>query len=194
MEFEKFKKLIDSTRCTRRYENNFKVKTEDLIDLIDIARLTSSANNIQPLKYIIVNDKEFFKIIHKPIKWAANLTEWNQKENEKPSAYILILQDRSLSDYPEIDLGIAAQTIMLGLTTKGLNGCILASIDKEHYKNALNLEDNLEPLVAISVGKGKEKVSLTSLHEGSTNYFRNDKDEHCVPKRSLEEVIVKIYE
>ena len=194
MQFNEFKNIIEKTRCVRRYQNNYKVNTQDLVGLIDLARLTSSARNIQALKYIIINDEIHYKTIHKPIKWATNLEDWNQSNEEKPSAYILILKDKLLEGYPEVDLGISLQTIMIGLSLKGLNGCMLGSIDKESYSKELELDDNLEPMVAVSVGKSDETINITTVENNSTNYYRNDKDEHCVPKRSLDDVLLKIYD
>lgn len=193
MQFSEYKSVIEKMRCVRRYQKNYKVNTQDIIDVIDLARLASSAKNIQVLRYIVINNEKYFKTIHKPIRWATNLQGWSQGDEEKPSAYILILKDKSLEGYPEIDLGISLHTIMVGLTLKGLSGCILASIDKESYIKELKLDDNFEPMVAVSVGKCDETVNITTVKNGSTTYYRNDRDEHCVPKRSLDDVLVHVY-
>lgn len=194
MNFNEFEGIIKKTRCTRRFDSNYKVKTKDLIEIIDLSRNISSATNTQPLRYIIINDDEHFNIVHKPVKWATNLKEWQQSENEKPSAYILILNDTSFDSYAMIDAGIAIQTIMLSLTIKGLSGCVLASIDKTAYKQELNLPKNIEPMLAIAVGKGDEKIDIVDVKDNNTNYYRDENNTHCVPKRSLEDILLKVYE
>lgn len=194
MKFSKFEDIIKKTRCTRRFDASYKVDTKDLIEVIDLSRNISSATNTQPLKYMIFNDEEYYDIIHKPLKWAANLSEWEQSQEEKPSAYILILNDTSLGSYAMVDAGIAIQTIMLSLTIKGLSGCVLASIDKGTYTKELNLANNIEPMLVIAVGKSNEKISLVDVKDNDTKYYRDEKDTHCVPKRSLDDVLLKVYE
>lgn len=193
MKFEDFKQQVLNTRCTRRFDSSYKVDTKDLMEIIDLARQTSSAMNAQPLKYMIINDKKYFDIVHKPIKWASHLNTWNQSEDEKPSAYILILNDKSIDSFAMVDIGISLQTIMLALNTKGLSGCALASIDKELYKKELNIASNIEPFLAIAVGKKDEEIKIVDL-QNSTGYYRDQDGTHCVPKRALEDVLLKVYE
>ncbi len=193
MNFEDIKNLVVQTRCTRRFKADYKVDTKDIKEIIDLARQISSAKNMQPLKYIIANDKKSFEIVHKPIKWASHLKEWNQSEDEKPSAYIVILNDTSIKGYAMVDLGSSIQTIMLALNAKGLSGCLLASIDKELYKKEFDLAENLEPMLAIAIGKGDEDIKIVDVKK-DTNYYRDENDTHCVPKRDLNDILVKVYE
>ena len=190
--FKNFKQIVENTRATRRFKQNISIDTKDLSDLIDLTRTTSSSKNMQPLKYIIINgndDEAIKEEIYKPLKWAAHLSDWDQSENEKPSSYILILNDTSIDGMPMIDVGIALQTIMLGLSSMGLNGCPLASIDKIAYKKLFKLSDNLEPFLIIAIGKSDEDIILVDAKD-DTNYYRDEKQNHFVPKRTLEDVLV----
>jgi len=189
MHFQDFKNIVEKTRCTRRFQPT-QIKEEDLLELIELATHTSSAKNMQPLKYIVITDEEIKKEIYKPLKWASLLSDWKQSEKEKPSAYILVLNDTSINGYASIDSGIAMQTIMLGGTLKGLASCILASIDKEAYKKLFNLSSNLEPMFIIAFGKSGEQIKLEESKNDDTNYYRDENDIHRVPKRPLKEVVV----
>jgi nitroreductase len=194
MEFDKFKTLVENTRCVRRYNNNYRMNTQDIIDLIDLARISSSAKNMQPLKYIIVNDELIKNEIEKPLQWAAHLKEWEQSFEQRPSAYIIVISDRSIDGFELIDLGISIQTIALGAKAKGFSSCNLASIDKEAYRKVLTLEPHLMPILAIALGRSNEDVKITQVVDDQINYYRDEQDTHCVPKRDLADVIIGCYE
>ena len=151
MNFKEFKHIVQNTRTTRRFKQNHYIANQDLIDLIDLARQTSSAKNMQPLKYIAITDEKIKDEIYKPLVWAAHLTQWHQKISEKPSAYILIINDTSIDGFAMIDCGISLQTIMLGATAKGYDSCPLMSIDKNAYKTLFKLDKNLEPMLIIAL-------------------------------------------
>ena len=189
MNFEQFKNTVLQTRCTRRF-SPCEISNDDLLDLVELARNSSSAMNAQPLKYITITDEVVKEEVYKPLKWAAHLTEWDQSEKEKPSAYVLVVNDTSIEGFAPIDSGIAMQTIMLGATTKGLSACMMASIDKEAYKELFKLESQMEPMFIIAFGKGDENIKLVDPKNGDTNYYRDENDTHCVPKRTLEEIVL----
>ncbi len=190
--FQEFKNIVQNTRTTRRFKQNIKIDKKDLIELIDLTRTTSSSKNMQPLKYIAITDEKIKEEIYKPLQWAAHLTTWNQSEDEKPSAYILMINDTSIDGFAMIDCGISLQTIMLGATAKGYDGCPLASIDKVAYKKLFNLAENLEPMLIIALGIKNEEVNLVDVIT-DTNYYRDEQQNHFVPKRKLEDVLIDEY-
>ncbi len=189
MNFQDFKNTVENTRCTRRF-SQANIIQEDLIELIEIARTVSSGKNMQPLKYIAITDEKIKDEIYKPLVWAAHLTKWNQAQDEKPSAYILLVNDTTIEGFSAIDSGIAMQTIMLGATSKGYAGCILASIDKGAYSKLFNLSSYLEPMFIIALGAKDEEIKIVDVKNGDTNYYRDPNNNHCVPKRSLDEVLL----
>ena len=189
--YEELKEIVEKTRCYRRFKK-VDIMYDELTQVIDLARITSSARNLQPLRYIIVTKQKYKEEVFKPLRWAGALVSWNgPKEDEKPSAYIIVCADKNIADYCMVDAGIAMQTIMLALTTKGYSSCILASIDKDKYKEIFKLQENIEPLFAIAIGKAGEKIKI--VESENVNYYRNEKDEHCVPKRNLDKVIIGFF-
>jgi len=190
--FSNFKNIVENTRCTRRFKKDITIDKNELIELIDIARTVSSGKNMQPLKYIAITDDKIKDEVYKPLVWAAHLTDWEQSEDEKPSAYILVINDTSIEGLSAIDSGIAMQTIMLGATAKGYAGCILASINKVEYKKLFNLENHLEPMFIIALGVKDENIEVVDVNtqNGDTNYYRDQNSTHFVPKRKLNEVLI----
>jgi nitroreductase len=187
------KDLILKNRSYRRYYQYEPVSEVTLRDLVDCARLVASGRNAQPLKYYLACDPETNATIFAHLAWAGYLPDWGGPvEGEKPAAYILVLGDKTISDNFGIDPGIAAQTILLAATEQGLGGCILGSVKKPQLAWALHLPGHLEILYCVALGKPKETVVIEPVGaEGDIKYWREPDGTHHVPKRGLDEVIVK---
>ncbi len=192
-DFNDFYKLVAGTRTIRRFRANFPIKTEQLRQLIDLTRMAPSGRNLQPLKYIIVNNPETCDLVFPCLKWAKDLKDWGgPAENERPVAYIIILGDTQLKDSFSTDQGICSQTIRLGASAMGLAGCIIASIKRDKLCDALDIPNTLEVLLVVALGIAGETVVINEIpDDGSIIYWRDENDIHHVPKRSLDELIVK---
>lgn len=186
--------LIAKNRSYRRFYQNEEIKTETLRELVDLARLSASAANRQPLKYMLSCRPERNTAIFKHLAWAGYLKDWGVPiEGERPAAYIIILGDTKISKTFDWDAGIAAQSILLGAVEKGLGGCIVASIQKDNLRAALNIPLHLEIVFVLALGKPKEKVVIEKIGEdGKIEYWRDKDGVHHVPKRSLNEIIVEL--
>ena len=190
-----FKELVLKTRSYRRYDATHKIAPEELNDLVDLARQTPSGGNVQPLKYVASCDPEMNDRIFSTLGWAASLPDWpGPGESERPTGYIVILHDKQVSEGVGRDVGIAAQTILLGAVSMGLGGCMFGSVRKSRLREILDLPENLEIQLVISLGKPVENVVLEELQPGAaTKYYRDGDQTHHVPKRSLKEALVKLY-
>ena len=130
----------------------------------------------------------------KPV-WAGYLRRWSgPEEGERPSAYIVILGDTEIRKSFGCDHGIAAQSIMLGATERGLGGCMIASIDRSELRQVLDIPKHYEILLILALGKPKEKVVIEEVGpDGNIQYYRDAQGVHHVPKRSLDELILREY-
>lgn len=184
--------LVLKNRSYRRFYEEVDIKLETLRDLVDLARLSASSKNLQPLKYILSCDRGKNSLIFPHLRWARFLTDWpGPSEGERPSAYIIVLGDTEISQSYSYDAGIAAQSIMLGATEKGLGGCMIANIDRDGLRKALKIPERYEILLVLALGKPKEKVVIETLEpDGDTKYWRDDAGVHHVPKRRLDDIII----
>ena len=115
--------LVLKNRSYRRFFEEEIISLDGLKALIDLARLSASGANYQPLKYILSNDPQKNNLIFFTLKWAGYLADWpGPAQGERPSAYIVILGDKDIVAQAGVDHGIAAQSILLGATEKGLGG------------------------------------------------------------------------
>jgi nitroreductase len=186
------KDLILANRSYRRFHQE-ELTESVLLQLVDLARLSASAGNLQPLKYILSTSRETNSKIFPCLRWAAYLKEWDgPEEGERPSAYIVILHDTRISQGAGPDQGIAAQSILLGAAEKGLGGCMIASIDRDGLREALAIPGHFDIPLVIALGRPKEEVRLEEPGpSGNIKYWRDTAGVHHVPKRPLEEIIVR---
>jgi nitroreductase len=189
-----FKELVLKNRSYRRFYEDEPVEMQTLRDLVNLARLTPSGANIQPLKYILSCHPEKNERIFSTLKWAGYLRDWpGPEKGEQPSAYILILNDTTLTKAAGCDHGIAAQTILLGAAEQGLGGCMIASINRQDLTQALSIPAQYEILLVLALGKPKEEVQIDPVGpDGNIKYWRDEQQVHHVPKRSIEEVILDL--
>jgi len=184
--------LILKNRSYRRFYEEVDIKLETLRELVDLARLSASARNAQPLKYILSCQPQKNSLIFPHLAWAGYLTDWpGPCEGERPSAYIIILGDTEISRFVDYDTGIAAQSILLGAMEKGLGGCMIASIERQGLRQALEIPPRYEILLVLALGKPKETVVIETVGpDGDTKYWRDSKGVHHVPKRALDDIII----
>lgn len=187
------KDLIYKTRSYRRFAESYHIDDDILEGMIDLARMSASIGNRQPLKYLLYNTPGFCEMIFPSIAWASYLKDWaGPVKGERPSAYIIILGDKTITDSFSIDNGIAAQSIMLGATEAGLGGCMIASIKREALRKVLRIPERFEILLILALGKPIENVQIDEIKDNDFKYWRDDQQTHHVPKRRLADLILKI--
>ena len=186
------KDLIQRNRSYRRFHEEVAIEHETLRELVNLARLSASAANLQPLRYILSCDPKNNALIFPQLAWARYLKGWpGPAEGERPSAYIIILRDTEVTPAWDCDYGIAAQSILLGATERGLGGCMIGSINKEELRKVLEIQGRYEILLVLALGKPRETVVIDTVDPaGDIKYWRDSKGVHHVPKRILDDIIV----
>jgi nitroreductase len=184
--------LVEKTRSYRRFVQEVTIELETLRELVDLARLSASGANRQPLKYMLSTDAEKNARIFPHLGWADYLKEWaGPAEGERPSAYIIVLGDTEINKSYGIDPGIALQSILLGATERGLGGCIIASVQRESLRRVMDIPPQFEILYVLALGKPVEQVRIAAVgSDGDIKYWRDSEAIHHVPKRSLDDIIV----
>ncbi len=187
------KDLVLKNRSYRRFYQEVILETQELRELVDLARLSASGSNLQPLKYILSCEAQKNALIFPHLSWAGYLKDWSgPEEGERPSAYIIILGDTQIRDSFGSDPGIAAQSILLGAVEKGWGGCIVGAIDRKRLRDTLRILPRYEILLVLALGKPKERVVIETVKPtGDIKYWRDSERVHHVPKRSLDEIIIE---
>lgn len=189
------RELVYKNRSYRRFKQDRPLAMKTLRELADLGRMSACSANRQPLKYILSSDPGANARIFPHLRWAKKLPGWaGPTEGERPSAYIVILGDKLISESFGQDQGIAAQSIMLGAAELNLGGCMIANFDRHGLRAVLELPERYEPLLVLALGLASEKIVVDELMPGaSPDYWRDDEGAHHVPKRRLEDIIIGQY-
>jgi nitroreductase len=183
--------LIRKNRAYRRFDQSVPVPMELLRAMVEAARFSSSARNMQPLRYMLFNEPADCARIFPTLAWAGYLKEWpGPVDGERPGAYIIQMVDLELTEDWWCDDGIAAQSMLLTAVEQGFGGCIIGSVQREKLRTLLNIPERYKIIQVLALGKPVEEVVIDEMKEGDVKYWRDKKGVHHVPKRSLDELIV----
>ncbi len=182
--------LVKRARSYRRYDPTKPLSKDDLKAFVEAARLTPSAGNLQRLRYLAVTEKSEVLTLTKEVKWAGYLSDWDgPADSEAPAAYLILLSPES-TGVSQIDVGIAAETILLAAAEAGVGGCMILNFPREALTERYKLVSNYKIELVISLGVPAEKVEIETVKEDNVRYYRDENDVHHVPKRALSEVFL----
>ncbi len=184
--------LVRLNRSYRRYQEHERVPLETLRRLVQLARLSPSRGNLQPLRYILCADPDRTAKVFPHLHWAAYLPDWHGPvEGERPPAYIIVVGDTEITRFFGCEHGIAAQTILLGAVEDGLGGCLMADVDWAGLRLDLELPERYELLLVVALGRPRETVLIDAMRsDRDFRYWRDAAGHHHVPKRPLDEIIL----
>jgi len=190
------KDLILKNRSYRRFDQSVIVPMSLLREMVEAARLSGSARNMQPLRYMLFNNASDCERIFPTLAWAGYLKDWpGPGDGERPSAYIIQLGDLDLTNDWWCDDGIAAQSMLLTAVERGFGGCIVGSVQRERLRDLLQIPDHYEIIQVLALGRPAEEVVIDEAVPGSDGqvdirYWRDTGGVHHVPKRGLDELII----
>ena len=183
------KDLILRNRSTRKYYQDVAVNRETLLELVDLARLSPSGGNRQLLKYYISCEPAKNVLIYNQIGLGGS-----PPEGERPSAYIIIMNDTKLGTYGpmEVDHGIAAQSILLGAVEQELGGCMVGMVNRKELQIALSIPVRYEILLVLAIGKPKETFVFEpcEINGENTRGWWDEQGVRHIPKRQLADIII----
>ena len=177
--------LLRRNRSYRGYDPARRVTQEELRELVGVVGFTASGMNRQVLRFRIVPEAD--KILPHITLGAALPDEHLPKPGMEPSAFLVVCSTVPEDKVVDIDLGFAAQSILLKATEMGLGGIFILNFRKEAVKEALELA--LEPVAIIAIGKPAESVFLLPSDGDKLQYYRKE-GIHYVPKLKTEHLII----
>lgn len=188
----KLKELISRARTCRRFKGEHQLSSEILADLVDHARLSASARNKQVLRFVTIADKDTCEAMNALVVMGGSLTpEQRAKADQHPGGFIVIVGPENMDEFATIDIGIAAQSINLAACEAGLACCMIGAVKKNEAAELLGLPKDMHVKLVLALGEPDEVRRLVERRsDGSLTYYRDENDEHCVPKISLEEAII----
>lgn len=186
---------IEKRRSIRRFKNKA-VPYEALEKCIDAARLAPSGRNQQCCEYIVINDAKVLPGIFEHIGGSAKLPpdKGGPKPEQSPKAYTIVLINKTLeSDINRrrvtlVDVGLAAENIMLTALEQGLGCCPILMFNEADLKLLLEIPDGFDIALVISMGYPDESPVADEAKD-SLNVWVDNKGVRHVPKRKLADII-----
>lgn len=192
-EFSMLRGLLLRDRSIRRFTQK-PISVEQLESIVDLVRYCASGANRQPLVYMIANDRNIGDRLFPALKWAGYYEDWDgPAPEERPTAYIVQALDTKISKNPLCDDGIQLQAITLGATALGIGACIIKSFSPQAVREIFRLPDDIQPCYVVALGYPAERAFIVDRKgRADIKYYRDADDCQCVPKRSLEDLILSI--
>lgn len=186
------KEAVLSRRTKRKFLKK-PVEKEKLVSIIDHARFTPFGANLQPLKYMIIDEPKLVESVFSFTKWSGYHPEDAPSKNEMPPSYIVMLGDKSIKQNGEFETeaGAAGAVISLLAEEEGLSSCWLGAINRPEISKLLGLCENMSLLYLIAVGYSDQK-SRAVLENGDIKYFTDTDNVLNVPKRKLSDILINI--
>ena len=187
------RELVTQNRTCRSFDRSAPITREVMTDLVDLARITASGMNRQPLRYRILDKECDIQRMMKNARFGTALKDVTLPPvGMEPTGFILIFNDTEAASPDSLalkDVGIAAQTILLAATEQGFAGCMLGSFNPARLCEDFDIPARYAPVLAIALGKSAENAVLVE-EQGSLTYYRDEKGTHCVPKRALTDILI----
>ena len=141
--------LFEKNRSYRGYQKDFVVKREMLERIVAVNTRIASAKNQQVLRFKLVTKKTGADVIVQNMKLGGLLPELHLPfAGTEPEAFIIICSTIPENKFVDIDLGIAAQSMLLKATEMGLNGIMIGAFNKAKITEAFQLP--CEPLLILA--------------------------------------------
>ena len=181
--------MLVKNRSTRGYDASYRVRIDQLRRIVAVNTKLASARNRQPLRFRLVTADEACKVLPF-IRMGAGLKELNLPlEGTEPNAFVIVCSTIEPRNSTFVDLGIAAQSMLLQAVEMGLNGLCIMDFDRQQLVDTLQLP--YTPLLVIAVGKSAEKARLIDINEGDDHSYYRENGVHHVPKVVVEDLIIE---
>ncbi|MDD5560602.1 MAG: nitroreductase family protein [Candidatus Omnitrophica bacterium] len=182
-------KLILSRRSIRRFKQDG-VPLRILKKLVNTARLAPSGANLQPLEFMVINDKKTLKGVFNALAWAGYISpNGTPKEEEQPVAYILVLVNTKISKQNyQWDVGAAMENMILAASEEGMGSCWIGSINRVALGMILNIPKRFIIDSILALGYPAESPKVERLRN-DCKYWKDAKGILHVPKRDLVKVV-----
>ncbi|MGM0365389.1 MAG: nitroreductase family protein [Actinomycetota bacterium] len=182
--------LIAARRTIRKFLQK-DIDKKILQKLVNAARLAPSAANLQPLEFVVVDDRKLVSELFPLTSWAGYIKpEGTPGKGEEPVAFIaFVINQRIATEYSKVDSGAAAQNLILAALEEGIGSCIIAACDKKKIGRLINIPDDRRVEFVIALGYPAEKPMAEEAESGSIKYYKDGRGILHVPKRPLEEIL-----
>lgn len=181
--------LLKKNRSYRGYDPAYKVSVSALEQMVSVNMLLPSAKNQQALRFKLVTEETGAEKVLENIKLGGMLPELHLPfPGTEPKAFIIICTTVPDSKMLHVDVGIAAQSMLLKAVDMGYNGLIIGAFNAKNITEKFSLP--YPPVLILAIGKGNEKIELTEISADESHAYWRENGTHFVPKVRWQELII----
>jgi len=181
--------LLTKNRSYRGYDPAYRVSRTTLEQLVAVNALLPSAKNQQALRFRLVTEESGADKVLENIKLGGMLPELHLPfAGTEPKAFIIICSTVPESKMLHVDVGIAAQSMLLRAVDMGYNGLIIGAFNAKRIEEEFALP--YPPVLILAIGKGAEKIEMTEISANERHAYYRENGVHYVPKVRWQELII----
>ena len=174
---------IEQRRTIRLFKNT-PIEQEKMDAMVRLLGLYPSGANLQPLKFRIVQKKDECDAVFPCLKWAGYLPGFVIEKEQQPTAYIMVVQDKTVAGDAEYSAGASTNAICIAATALGIGSCILGSCDRKKLYEILSIDpERYNLLYAVALGYPDHEADYVPMAD-SIKYYRTEDGAFHVPKRT----------
>ena len=174
--------LMKKRQSDRKYLDT-PVEKEKVERILEAGRLSPSACNGQPWKFIVVDDPETKEKVASATE--SQTLRINTFARQAPLLIVIIREKSNFSsragdllkkrDYSLIDIGVVAASMVYQASAEGLGSCIMGWLDDRKMKEALSIPRSKNVELVLSIGYSdatqREKSRKTAEETVSWNKY-----------------------
>lgn len=157
--------------------------------IVEISRLYPTGGNMQPVRFAILSTKALTDALFADLRWAMYLPGYTIAEDERPTAYIVLLRDETIKKKCDYDIGAASTMVMLAAADQGLASCPIGNFHEGSLAELLKLPEHLKPELVIALGYPGQESRVVPMDD-SIRYTQDKDGNFLVPKWNVEDVLV----
>lgn len=181
--------LLRRNRSYRGYDKSREVTAAELRRIVDVCTRIPSGRNQQVLRFKLLTRTTGADRMQGLYKLGGALPELHLPfPGTEPEAFIIICSTVEPDKWVHMDVGIAAQSMLLKATEMGLGGICIGAFNRNALVETFALP--CEPLLVLAIGKPAEKIELVPVHSGEPLKYYRENGIHYVPKIVANDLIL----
>ena len=181
--------LLRRNRSYRGYDKSCVVTMAQLRRIAEVCTKVPSGRNQQVLRFKLVTRDTGADRMQGLYKLGGALPELHLPfPGTEPEAFIIICSVKEPDRWVNMDIGIAAQSMLLKAVELGLGGICIGAFNLSAVTEAFGL--TCQPQLVLAIGKPAEQIELTPVHEGDDLKYYRENGIHFVPKIALDDLIL----
>ena len=181
--------LLRQNRSYRGYDKSCVVTQAQLRRMAEVCTKVPSGRNQQVLRFKLLTRDNGSEAMQGLYKLGGALPELHLPfPGTEPEAFIIICSTVTPDKWVHMDVGIAAQSMLLKAVEMGLGGICIGAFNKEKVAETFGLP--CEPVLILAIGKPAEKIELVPVRAGEPLKYYRENGVHYVPKITADDLIL----